>query len=67
MPASPSPRTFTPREVCHLTHGEFCSLPLADQVAFNAAYLKLVADDGFVFLSGDYDRVGSNRRFELGE
>lgn len=64
------PRTFSRTEVATLTTDEFNALSPADKGAFEAAYWLTIAEppiDLSSFVTGDYDLIGSNRRFELGE
>lgn len=74
----PLPRTFTPHDLAILTADQVEALPPADRRAFFIASAK--ASDPFyphhlerastvsdTYVAGDYDLVGSNRRFELGE
>lgn len=77
----PSPRTFTPHDLATLTAAQVEALPPADRRAFFIASAKATdpfyphhlehgSFDGLTArqpIEGDYDRIGSNRRFELGE
>ena len=66
------PRTFTVHDLTSgITIGQYNAMSPDDQRAFDLALVALwesnarTADDAY--LSGDYDLVGSNRRFEWGE
>lgn len=60
------PRTFTPAELARLTIGEYKRLSHDDQDAYNRALWAAMSEDDR-YLAGDYDRIASHRRFELGE
>lgn len=59
------PRTFTRREVASLTHSAFALLSPPEREAYNQAWWAAISEPPIDLR--DYDRVGSNRRFELGE
>lgn len=66
------PRTFTPAELTQtLTLRDYWNLSPADQAAFDAQLTDLwvanTARADAAYIAGDDDRVGSNRRYELGE
>lgn len=65
-------RTFTHFDLLHgITNSQYHDLPEPDKAAFNLALTALwernSARADAHYLAGDYDRLGSNRRFELGE
>ena len=66
------PRTFTVHELTHgITTAQYEAMSSDDRLAFDRALVGLwehnarTADQRY--LDGDYDLVGSHRRFELGE
>lgn len=64
------PRTFTSADLTTLTTGEYAALSATDRAAFDRLWWAAVSEPPVLlsqYLAGDYDRVGSNRRFELGE
>lgn len=68
---SPSPRTFTPHELTSLTQGAYSALSPADRLSFDEALVNLwvanTAKQSLADFNRDWDRVASNRRFEIGE
>lgn len=64
-------RTFTPADLAHLTQADLAAMSPADLAAYSSARFEQMAANytGEInrFLSGDYDQVGSRRRYELGE
>lgn len=65
------PRTFTPADLMTLTTGDYNAMPPADRLAYDQALVDLwVANSARQSLADfyhDWDRVASNRRFDIGE
>lgn len=59
------PRTFTRADLLTITNAEFLAMSHADRAAYDRCWWSCVAEPP-VDLS-DYDFIGSNRRFEIGE
>lgn len=64
-------RTFSPSELSTLTHAEYCAMSDEDQASFDRAWLAActarTAEREAKYISGDLDRLGSYRRYKVGE
>jgi hypothetical protein len=65
-------RTFTHHDLTlGITLGDYNAMSPEDKLAFDRALMALWVSNARTadqrYLSSDYDRVGSNRRFQLGE
>lgn len=60
-------RTFTQSELSAMTVAKLEALSPEDQAAYWRQIEAQWAEADAAFVDGDYDRVGANRRFELGE
>jgi hypothetical protein len=65
-----SPHTFTPAELCAVTLDQLAAFDPATRAAFERAYWAAISEPPVAlaqYVAGDYDLIGSNHRFELGE
>jgi len=65
------PRTFTRADLMTLTTAQYNAMPPADRAAYDQALVDLwvanTARQSLADFSRDWDRVASNRRYEIGE
>ena len=64
-------RTFTRADLTTLTTSDYNAMPDADRLAYDQALVDLwtanTARQSLSDFSHDWDRVGSSRRYEIGE
>lgn len=64
------PRIFTQAEIASTTIGQYNQLTRTKQADWERAWWAAVSEPQVLlsdYLQGDYDKIDSNRRFELGE
>lgn len=60
------PRRFTLAELSRVTTGEYNAMSADDREAYDRALWAMWSDDSR-YLAGDYDTIGSYRRYQWGE